>query len=76
MSCRLIRAFDLEEFGTVAYLHNYEMLWLGGHWWWFPTASADVGSAVFEWRVNKVYLLEPDGSAVEGILFAGGIATD
>lgn len=52
------------------------MLWFGGHWWWFPTASTDVDSAVFEWRDNRVYLLEPDGTAIEGILFAGEIAPD
>ncbi len=52
------------------------MLWFAGRWWWFPTASADLGSAVFEWRDNRVYLLEPDGSAVEGILFVGEVATE
>lgn len=55
--------------------HKDEMLWFAGHWWWFPGARIDVDSE-FEWRDNRVYLLEPHGTAVEGILFAGEIATD
>jgi hypothetical protein len=50
------------------------MLWFAGRWWWFPTASIDLDSAVFEWRDNRVYLLEPDHSAAEGILFVGEVA--
>ena len=52
------------------------MLWFAGRWWWFPTGSADLGSAVFEWRDNRVYPPEPDGSAVEGIVFAGEVSPD
>jgi hypothetical protein len=44
------------------------MLWFGGRWWWFPRAQIGANSE-FEWRNNRVYLLEPDGSAVEGIVF-------
>ena len=42
------------------------MLWFVDRWWWFPTASTDLYSAEFEWRDDRLYLLEPDGSAVEG----------
>ena len=45
------------------------MLWFANRWWWFPTASTSLDSAEFEWRSDRAYLLEPDGSAVEGILF-------
>lgn len=51
------------------------MLWFGGHWWWFPGAQIDTESE-FEWRDNRVYLLEPDGSGVEGILFVGEVAPE
>ena len=59
----------------MAYLHNYEMLWVGGQCWWFPGSLIDAESE-FEWRDHRVYLLEADGNAVEGILFAGEMATD
>jgi hypothetical protein len=52
------------------------MLWFADRWWWFPTASTDLDSAVFEWRNNRVYLLEPDGSAVEGIVLVGDASPD
>jgi hypothetical protein len=52
------------------------MLWFGNRWWWFPTANADLESAEFEWRDNRVYLLKSDGSAVEGILCAGEVELD
>jgi hypothetical protein len=29
-----------------------------------------------EWKNGRAYLLEPDGSAVEGILFVGEVATE
>jgi hypothetical protein len=51
------------------------MLWLGGRWWWFPGRQISADSK-FEWRDNRVYLLESDGSAVEGILFVGEVAPD
>lgn len=60
----------------MAYPEMHEMVWFGGHWWWFPTARTDVRSAVLQWRNNRVYLLEADGTAIEGILFIGEIAPD
>jgi hypothetical protein len=53
-----------------------ELLWFAGCWWWFPTASIDLDSAEFEWRDSRIYLLEPDGSAVEGIVFVGEVQLD
>jgi len=53
-----------------------ELLWFAGLWWWFPTASADLESAEFEWRNGRAYLLKTDGSAVEGIVFAGEVVPD
>jgi hypothetical protein len=50
------------------------MLWFANRWWWFP-ARIDADSE-FEWRDNRVYLLEPDGSAVEGIVFVGEVVPD
>jgi hypothetical protein len=35
-----------------------------------------VGIRVFEWRNGRAYLLEPDGSAVEGIVFVGEVVLD
>jgi hypothetical protein len=29
-----------------------------------------------EWRDGRVYLLQPDGSAVEGIVFVGEVVPD
>jgi hypothetical protein len=48
------------------------MMWIGGHWWWFPGAQIGAESE-FESRDNRVYLLKPDGSAVEGIVFVGEV---
>ena len=48
------------------------MLGFGGRFWWFPGAQIGAES-IFEWRDNRVFLLEADGSAVEGILFVGEI---
>jgi hypothetical protein len=59
----------------MAYPEMGEMLWFGGRWWWFPRRQISVESQ-FEWRDNRVYLLEPDGSAVEGILFVGEVAPE
>jgi hypothetical protein len=67
---------DAEELTQMEWLDTETMLWFAGRWWWFPTASTDLDSAVFEWRDNRVYLLEADGSAVEGILFVGEVATE
>jgi hypothetical protein len=44
----------------------HEMLWFGDDWWWFAVTHIAVEPEV-EWRDNRVYLLESDGSAVEGI---------
>lgn len=52
-----------------------DMLWFGGHWWWFPDAWIGADSE-FEWTNDRVYLLEPDGSAVVGILFVGEASPD
>ena len=59
----------------MAYQHNEEMVWVGGRRWWFPGSRIDAES-IFEWRDNKVYFVEPDGSAVEGILFVCEVAPD
>jgi hypothetical protein len=75
MHCRRTRPFDLEDFDPMAYPHKDEMIWVGGGWWWFPGRQISVESQ-FERRDNRVYLLESDGSAVEGILFVGEVATD
>lgn len=50
-------------------------LWFAGRWWWFPARQISAESQ-FEWKNGRTYLLEPDGSAVEGILFVGEVATD
>jgi hypothetical protein len=52
-----------------------DMLWFGGHWWLFPGAWIGEYSR-FQWRDNRVYLLEPDGSIVEGIEFVGEVELD
>jgi hypothetical protein len=62
---------EAEEVGTMAYPRMDEMLWFGGHWWWFPGRQITLESR-FEWRG----LLEPDGSVAEGILFVGEVATE
>lgn len=59
----------------MAYPKMDEMLWFGGRYWWFPGGQIGAES-IFEWRDNRVFLLEPDGSAVEGILFVGEVATE
>jgi hypothetical protein len=52
-----------------------QQFWFAGYWWWFPGARIGAESE-FEWRNSRVYLLESDGSAVEGIVFAGEVAPD
>ena len=59
----------------MAYPRNDEMVRIGGRWWWFPGRRISADSQ-FEWKNDKVYLLEPDGSAVEGILFVGEVASE
>lgn len=51
------------------------MLWFAGRCWWFPGTQIGAES-IFEWRDNRVFLLEADGSAVEGILFVGEVVRD
>jgi hypothetical protein len=41
------------------------MLWFSDCWWWFPGSRIGADSE-FEWRDYRLYLLEADGSAVEG----------
>jgi hypothetical protein len=74
MRCRRIRRFD-RRFQNMTYPRIDEMVWVGGHWWWFPGRQISAESQ-FEWRNDRAYLLEPDGSAVEGIVFAGEVAPD
>lgn len=52
----------------MAYPHNEEMVRVGGRCCGSPE-QISAGSQ-FEWKNGRVYLLEPDGSAVEGTLFA------
>ena len=59
----------------MAYPRMDEILRFAGRWWWFPGGRITVESR-FEWRDRRVYLLEPDGSTIEGILFAGEVATE
>jgi hypothetical protein len=66
---------DAEELTQMEWLDTQAMLWFAGRWWWFPGREISADSE-FEWRDNRVYLLEPEGKIVEGIVFAGEIATD
>ena len=51
------------------------MLWFADRWWWFP--DAQIGAEPeFEWRGNRVFLLEANGSAVEGVAFVGEVSPD
>jgi hypothetical protein len=43
------------------------VLQFAGRQWWFPISSTDLDSAEFESRNDRVYLLQRDGSAVEGL---------
>jgi hypothetical protein len=52
-----------------------EMVWFAGRWWWFPGRQITAESQ-FEWKNGRAYLLKPDGSAIEGVLFAGEVATE
>lgn len=70
-----IRPFFLEEFETMPYPRNDEMIWFAGHWWWFPGRQISAESR-FEWKNGRSYLLEADGSAVEGIMFAGEVSPE
>lgn len=67
---------NTEGFDTMPYLDMDAMVWFAGRWWWFPTASTDLDSAEFEWRDNRLYLLQPNGNPVEGILFVGEVELD
>jgi len=59
----------------MAYPQMDEMVCVGGRWWWFPGSQITVQSH-FEWKNDRAYLLEPGGSTIEGILFAGEVAPD
>ena len=43
------------------------MLWFAGRCWWFPGRQISA-ELQFEWRNNRIYLLEPNGSAVVGFV--------
>jgi hypothetical protein len=66
---------EAEEFETMPCPNMDAMLWFANRWWWFPGRQISVESQ-FEWKNGRAYLLEPDGSAVEGILFVGEVATE
>ena len=66
---------DAEESTQMVWQDTQAMLLFADRWLWFPGAQIGADSE-FEWRDNRVYLLEPDGSAVEGIVFVGEIAPD
>ena len=57
------------------WLDTQAMLLFADRWWWFPGAQIGAES-VFEWRDNRVFLLQPDSRPVEGIVFVGEIAPD
>jgi len=59
----------------MAYPEIEEMAWFSGRWWWFPQRQITVESQ-FEWKNGRAYLLEPNGSAGEGILFTGEVSTE
>jgi hypothetical protein len=59
----------------MAYPRNDELIRVDGRLWWFPGRRIS-GDSEFEWRDHRVYLLEPDGTATEGILFAGEVSPD
>jgi hypothetical protein len=42
------------------------MLWFANRWWWFPGTRIGADSE-FEWRDNRVYLLESNGNTLEGV---------
>jgi hypothetical protein len=54
---------------------NDEMVRVAGRLWWFPGRRIKADSE-FEWRDRRVYLLEPDGTTIQGILFVGEVSTD
>lgn len=59
----------------MAYPRNDEMIRVAGRLWWFPGKPISADSE-FCWRDHKVCLLEPDGTASEGILFVGEVSSD
>jgi hypothetical protein len=62
---RVPAALNTEELDAMPYLDMNAMLWLSDRWWWFPGSRIGADSE-FEWRDYRLYLLEADGSAVEG----------
>jgi len=55
---------DAEESTLMEWLDTQAMLWFTDRWWWFHGTHISAESQL-EWRHNRVFLLEPDGSAVE-----------
>jgi hypothetical protein len=66
--------FRSEELTQMEWLDTQAMLWFADRWWWFPGVQIGAESE-FEWREDRVFLLGPDGSAVEGIVFVGEVGT-
>ena len=62
---RVPAALNTEELDAMPYLDMNAMLWFSDRWWWFPGSRIGADSE-FEWRDYRLYLLEADGSAVEG----------
>ena len=54
---------------------DMDAIWFANRWWWFPGAWISEESE-FEWKNHRVYLLEPHGSAVEGIVLVGEVELD
>lgn len=59
----------------MAYPRNDEVVRVGERLWWFPGARISADSE-FEWRDHRVYMLESDGTAREGILLVGEVALE
>jgi len=60
----------ISALAQMEWLDTDAMLWFAGRWWSFPGVQIGAESE-FEWRDNRVFLLESDGSVVEGIVFVG-----
>jgi hypothetical protein len=67
--------FRSEELTRMEWLDTQAMLWFAGRWWWF--SGRQIGAeSVFEWKNGRAYLLQPDRSAVEGIVFVGEVGPE
>jgi len=62
---RIPAPLEAEDFETMPRQNMDAMLWFADRWWWFPGAQIGAES-VFEWKDGRAYLLEPDGTVVEG----------